>query len=116
MKDEVVAVWVYMLELENGHYYTGWTTDPERRFREHVSRRKGASATRISKPVHIAACWKIEGGKSEALRVEAYIKKQKRIEKERIVAVPEALSACLRESSEFSLSVIPGRIAGFENR
>ncbi len=110
-----MAVWVYMLELENGHYYTGWTTDPVRRFKEHVNRRKGASATRISKPVHIAACWKIEGGKSEALRVEAYIKKQKRIEKERIVAKPEALSNSLNESLEGSFSICPGGIADFEN-
>jgi len=33
---------VYIVEAENGHYYTGITTDLERRFTEHQSKLKGA--------------------------------------------------------------------------
>jgi len=33
---------VYIIEAENGHFYTGITTDLERRFKEHQTKQKGA--------------------------------------------------------------------------
>jgi putative endonuclease len=37
------AEWfVYIVEASNGHLYTGITTDVERRFKEHQSKKKGA--------------------------------------------------------------------------
>ncbi len=33
---------VYIIEAENGHFYTGITTDLERRFSEHQSKQGGA--------------------------------------------------------------------------
>jgi putative endonuclease len=33
---------VYIVQAENGHYYTGITTDLERRFSEHQNKQKGA--------------------------------------------------------------------------
>jgi putative endonuclease len=43
---------VYMLECANGSFYTGITTDMERRFIEHFSG-KGARYTRSNPPIRI---------------------------------------------------------------
>ena len=42
--------WVYMLECENGHFYTGFTQDLERRSREHVRGTGWCSYTRSLGP------------------------------------------------------------------
>lgn len=42
--------YIYMLECADGSLYTGWTTDPERRIREHNAGR-GALYTRWRRPV-----------------------------------------------------------------
>ncbi|SKB57757.1 putative endonuclease [Lachnospiraceae bacterium] len=42
---------VYMLECADGTYYTGITTDPERRLKEHNFSEKGAKYTRARRPV-----------------------------------------------------------------
>ncbi len=44
---------VYMLECADGTYYTGITTDPERRLREHNTSEKGAKYTRTRRPVKL---------------------------------------------------------------
>jgi putative endonuclease len=43
----------YMLACVNGAFYTGWTTDPERRFKQHCSG-KGSSYTKMNPPLKIA--------------------------------------------------------------
>jgi predicted GIY-YIG superfamily endonuclease len=43
---------VYILELENGKYYVGSTTNRKRRIEEH-NRRKGSKWTRVHKPVSV---------------------------------------------------------------
>jgi putative endonuclease len=42
----------YILECANGAYYTGWTTDPERRVKQHNAGR-GARYTRMNGPVRL---------------------------------------------------------------
>ncbi len=42
----------YMVKCSNGSFYTGWTTDPGRRVREHNAGR-GARYTRINGPVKL---------------------------------------------------------------
>ena len=42
----------YILECSDGSYYTGWTTDPERRLRIHNAGR-GARYTRSRRPVKL---------------------------------------------------------------
>ena len=64
--------YVYMIRCEDGSFYTGYSTDPERRFKEHLSG-KGAKYTRSHKPVELVMqCLCMD--KSAALKLEARIK------------------------------------------
>jgi len=74
-----------MLELDNGSYYTGYTTDLRRRYEAHRSA-KGAKITRSFKPVQILAAWRVVD-LSTALKFEAAIKKLSRAEKEELLTV-----------------------------
>lgn len=44
--------YIYMLECADGTLYTGWTTDPDRRVKEHNAGR-GALYTRWRRPVEL---------------------------------------------------------------
>jgi putative endonuclease len=48
-----MTCYTYILECEDGSYYTGWTNDLEKRYKAHCSG-KGAKYTRSHKPVRIA--------------------------------------------------------------
>jgi putative endonuclease len=74
---------LYMIRLENGHLYTGITTDVERRFNEHQSG-KGAKFLRGKGSMTLAFSTPI-GDRSSALKCEAQIKKMPKREKEQIV-------------------------------
>jgi len=47
-----VAYYCYMVECADGTYYTGWTTDPERRVKEHNAG-SGALYTKFRRPVEL---------------------------------------------------------------
>ncbi len=47
-----MAFYCYMLECADGSFYTGWTTDPRRRERQH-NRGTGAAYTRTHGPVRL---------------------------------------------------------------
>lgn len=47
-----MACYCYILECADGTYYTGWTTDPKRRERQH-NRGRGARYTRARCPVRL---------------------------------------------------------------
>ena len=49
----VPVSYCYIVECADGTFYTGWTTDPERRLREHNAGR-GAQYTRARRPVRLA--------------------------------------------------------------
>lgn len=82
--------WVYMLLCENGSLYTGYTNDLAKRFDSHVNG-TASKYTRGFKPLRIAQSWQINTGKSHAMRIERYIKKLSRAEKEEIIKNPELL-------------------------
>ncbi len=71
--------YVYILMCADGTYYTGWTTDPERRLKAHNSGR-GAKYTRSRRPVEIVHLEEFRTN-SEALKREALIKKLPREDK-----------------------------------
>ena len=85
------SYWVYMLLCENGNYYTGYTTDLQRRYQEHVAGTIKCKYTRSFKPLRIAQAWLIEGGKSEALKLEKYIKSLSKKKKEQLILKPEGV-------------------------
>ena len=76
--------YVYLLRCADGSLYCGWTTDPERRLRQH---RAGTASryTQRRRPVDYALLIPA-ADRSAALREEARIKKLPRAEKLALVA------------------------------
>jgi len=62
-----------MVECADGSLYTGWTTDPERRIKEHNAGR-GALYTKWRRPVNLTYLEEVED-RSTAQRREIAIKK-----------------------------------------
>ena len=83
--------WVYILLCSNNSYYTGYTNDLARRYQSHVSGTGKCKYTRSFRPICIAQSWKIDGGKALAMKIERYIKKLSRDEKENIISHPSTL-------------------------
>lgn len=71
---------VYIIENEKGHLYTGITTDVERRLKEHGGEKKGAKFFRTGAPVKVLFRKKFPD-RSLASKFEAMVKKLKREEK-----------------------------------
>ena len=71
---------VYIIQCSDGSLYTGWTTDCERRIKEHNSKSKGAKYTRGRQPVSLVYAERV-ADKSSALQREAVIKTLTRQEK-----------------------------------
>jgi putative endonuclease len=74
------AWFVYIIENERGHFYTGITTDPERRFNEHLSSKKGAKFFNTGSPVNMVFKKKFSN-RSLALKFEYQIKSMTRPQK-----------------------------------
>lgn len=75
--------YTYIVECRDGTYYTGWTTDIDRRIRVHNAG-KGAKYTRSRLPVKLVYM-EIWETKQQAMQREAYIKKLSRKEKEKLI-------------------------------
>ena len=67
-----MAYFCYMVRCANDAYYTGWTTDPIRRAKEHNAGR-GARYTKMHGPVDLVYVEEVEDH-SAALKREAQIK------------------------------------------
>lgn len=77
--------YVYMIRCADNSLYTGITTDVERRFAEHKSGRgKGAKYTASHTPVSVEAAFETES-RSEASKLEAYIKSLSKSQKENLI-------------------------------
>ena len=61
-----MRAWVYLLRCADGSLYCGWTTDVDRRLREHNAG-TASRYTRPRTPVALAAAWEVQGGRSAAL-------------------------------------------------
>ncbi len=83
--------YIYILECVNGSYYTGYTTDLERRYAEHVMGSTKCKYTRAFPPKQIAASWMLDVDLSRALRIEACLKRLTRHEKKLLIAEPSLL-------------------------
>ena len=84
---------VYILECVNGAYYTGYTTDIERRYREHCDGSEKCKYTRSFPPKRIAVCWEIQSETaSEAIKLERAVKGLTKELKQRLIFEPERVS------------------------
>ena len=83
MSETVKKHYVYILLCADGTFYTGYTTDPERRTKVHNSG-KGARYTRSRVPVELIYTEEFED-KSDAQKREYAIKQLTRTEKEQLI-------------------------------
>ena len=77
------AHFVYLVQCSNGAFYTGYTTNVDKRIAAHNAG-KGAKYTRAHLPVTLLACWSFSS-KGEALRAEHAIKHLSRAQKVRLI-------------------------------
>jgi len=73
----------YILECSDGTYYTGWTTNPERRLRQH-NHGSGARYTRSRRPVRLVYVEE-QPDRSHAMRREVKIKRMSRKAKGKLI-------------------------------
>jgi len=73
----------YILECADGTYYTGWTTDPQRREQQH-NRGRGARYTSQRLPVKLVYV-EAQPDRSTAMRRERQIKKLTRARKKALI-------------------------------
>ena len=76
---------VYIIEAENGHFYTGITTDLERRFNQHQNRQGGARFFHTSSAKQMVYK-EPHPDRSSASKREAAIKKLSRKAKIELIA------------------------------
>jgi putative endonuclease len=75
-----MSAYCYIVECADGTYYTGWTTDPQRRVSEHNAGR-GAHYTRTRGPVQLVYV-EAQPNRSTALKREKTIKKLSHAQKQ----------------------------------
>jgi putative endonuclease len=71
------------VECADGTFYTGWTTDPERRVAQH-NKGIGAKYTSTRRPVKLVYL-ETHPNRTEAMKRELAIKKMKRLQKNKLV-------------------------------
>ena len=78
-----MAFYCYILECADGTFYTGWTTDPERRVKQHNAGR-GARYTCMHRPVRLVYVEE-QADRASAMKREVAIKRMGRDGKKRLV-------------------------------
>ena len=78
-----MAFYCYILECADGTFYTGWSTDPERRARQH-NRGAGARYTRSHRPVQLVYVEECADLRS-AMKRERAIKALPRVKKKKLI-------------------------------
>lgn len=81
--------YVYIVKCRDGSFYTGITTDVERRLKEHNETSKGAKYTKARRPVSLVF-QEEAADKSVAAKREYQIKQMKRQAKEALIAGPSS--------------------------
>ena len=79
----MASYFCYIVECADGTYYTGWTTDPQRRTRQHNLGR-GAKYTRQHGPVQLVYV-ESQPDRGQAMRRELAIKKLNRTQKQKLI-------------------------------
>lgn len=79
----MTVCYCYIVECADGTYYTGWTTDPERRVKTH-NRGRGAKYTKMRIPVKLVYVEE-QPDRSAAMKRERAIKKMTRSQKRDLI-------------------------------
>jgi putative endonuclease len=78
-----MSCYCYILECADGTYYTGWTTDPQRRVLQH-NKGTGARYTRVRIPVKLVYI-EPQPDRSAAMKREKAIKTLSRKQKSKLI-------------------------------
>ena len=78
-----MSCYCYIVECSDGTYYTGWTTDPERRVSQH-NKGVGAKYTSTRRPVKLVYL-ESQPNRTEAMKRELAIKRMKREQKGKLI-------------------------------
>ena len=82
---------IYILECNNGSFYTGYTTNLERRYKEHLVGTSKCKYTRSFPPIKVAAYWSFESDVSLILKIEKKIKSLSKIGKIKLIKNPNMI-------------------------
>jgi len=80
-----MSSYCYIVECSDGTFYTGWTTDPERRLKIHNSGR-GARYTRARRPVRLVYV-EPQPDRLSAMKRERAIKTMTREKKQKLIGM-----------------------------
>lgn len=83
---------LYILECQNGHYYTGYTTDLKRRYQEHCQGTSKSKYTRAFPPKIIAQQWTFTCTRSAILSLEHKVKTRSHKQKQQLINAPDTLN------------------------
>lgn len=78
-----MTCYCYIVECSDGTYYTGWTTDPERRVSQH-NKGIGAKYTSTRRPVKLVYL-ETQPNRTDAMKRELAIKKMRRVQKDGLI-------------------------------
>jgi putative endonuclease len=91
--------WVYIVRCADNTLYSGSTSQLERRMLEH-NEGKGAKYTRGRRPVILQQAWMVEN-RSQALQLEAFLKKFSKQDKESFISEPNLFLLQAKEKGYF---------------
>lgn len=94
--------YLYLVRTAAGSLYTGISTDPQRRLREHEQGARGARALRGRGPLALVHRQAV-GDRSTALKMEHAVKQLPRELKERLVAGDRSLCERVRDAATGSV-------------
>jgi putative endonuclease len=103
---------VYIIRCRDSSLYTGITTDPVRRFREHSGEvPNGAKFTHSHPPAALEALWSC-ADRSTASRLECAVKKLTRAKKLRLIADEDAFAELLgaENASLYTRAELPAEL------
>ena len=95
-----MAYYCYIVECADGSFYTGWTTDPQRRERQH-NRGTGARYTRTHGPVRLVYI-ETQPDRAAAMRRERALKTLRHHQKKALITSSTLLTRDLppKENSQ----------------
>lgn len=104
-KNKPAVCWIYILECENGNYYTGYTKDLAKRYQQHLNGK--VKYTNSFKPIRIAQSWQIVDEVGVALKIERFIKRQDKKTKELLIQHPDQLKEMITEKLKIDVELLP---------